>query len=702
MSQFTRVRWRFLLLVLFCHTAIAATPIHHQLDVTLEPESGHIEAEDVITLPEAVTTLMFDLHAGLELQLLTPEARIIKKTNRRSSVPIKRYKIKLPTTQNSLRVAYSGKIQHKLEDHSQDYSGGRSTSLGIISDQGVFLSISSYWFPVIADSQVSFSLHTTLPEGWHSISQGSGSTATGWSETAPQDDIYLIAGKYHIFTHPTDVAETQVYLRQPDQAVAERYLQATESYLKLFSKLLGPYPYSKFALVENFWESGYGMPSFTLLGPKVIRLPFILHSSYPHEILHNWWGNGVFIDYTKGNWSEGLTTYLADHMIREQQGQGSAYRRDALQNYVDYVTKKKDFSLHKFRGHQGQASQAIGYGKALMFFHMLRIQLGDETFLNGIRQFYLGNLYQNASYSDLQQALEKTSGQDLSTEFKQWTRRKGAPALEIAEHDLKATDDGFEFRYLLRQTQKGAPYKLQVPVYIQSEDGAELIQQTITMTKREMVVKVPMKQRPVAINVDPLFDIFRRLNPGEIPSSLGQLFSSHRSMVILPSNAEPEIRTAYKEMANGWRKREKRMKVVWDNNIRVVPKNRMLWVLGRENLLLDEFRKAATGLPMAFNDDSVEIGGKQISLDQHSVVLTSRRPKTIGWLHGHSAAAISGLARKIPHYGKYSYLAFSGDNPDNILKGQWPTENSDLQYRLQKNSKILNPPEHQPLSGPIM
>ncbi len=702
MSQFTRVRWCFLFLVLFCHAAIASTPIHHQLEVDLEPETGHIEVQDVITLREAMSTVVFDLHASLELQLLTPKARIIRKTNKRASVPIRRYKIKLPSAQDSLQVQYSGKIQHKLKDNSKDYSGGRMTSPGIISEQGVFLSISSYWFPVIANSQVSFSLRTTLPEGWHSISQGSGSTESGWSERAPQDDIYLIAGKYHIFKHPTDVAETQVYLQQPDQALAQRYLQATETYLKLFSKLLGPYPYSKFALVENFWESGYGMPSFTLLGPKVIRFPFILHSSYPHEILHNWWGNGVFVDYTKGNWSEGLTSYLADHMMREQRGKGSAYRRDTLQNYVDYVTKKKDFALNKFRGHQGQTSQAIGYGKTLMFFHMLRMQLGDETFLDGIRQFYKHSLYQTAAYSDLQQALEKASGMDLSTEFKQWTKRKGAPALEIAEHDIETLDNGFVFKYVLRQTQKGAPYKLQVPVYIQPADGADPIQQTITMTKREEVVKVPMKQRPVSINVDPLFDVFRRLDQGEIPSSLGKLFGSRRSMVILPSNAEPEIKSAYKELADGWKKREKRMKVVWDNEIRVMPRNRMLWVLGKENLLLDEFLSAATGLPIEFNDGSVEVGGKQIHLDQHSMVLTSRRPNTIGWLHGHSAAAISGLARKIPHYGKYSYLAFSGDNPDNILKGQWPTENSNLQYRLQNNTKIYNPPEHQPLSGPIM
>ena len=79
------------------------------------------------------------------------------------------------------------------------------------------------------------------------------------------------------------------------------YRQATKRYIDMYSEQIGPYAFKKFALVENFWQTGYGMPSFTLLGQQVIRFPFILHSSYPHELLHNWWGNSVFVDYETGN-----------------------------------------------------------------------------------------------------------------------------------------------------------------------------------------------------------------------------------------------------------------------------------------------------------------------------------------------------------------------------------------------------------------
>ena len=56
----------------------------------------------------------------------------------------------------------------------------------------------------------------------------------------------------------------------------------------------------------------------------MIRLPFIMHTSLGHEIAHCWWGNGVYVDYEKGNWSEGLTTYVADYLYKERASLGQA------------------------------------------------------------------------------------------------------------------------------------------------------------------------------------------------------------------------------------------------------------------------------------------------------------------------------------------------------------------------------------------
>ena len=44
----------------------------------------------------------------------------------------------------------------------------------------------------------------------------------------------------------------------------------------------------------------------------------IVGTSLGLELALSWWGNSVFIDYGKGNWSEGLATCVADHLYMER------------------------------------------------------------------------------------------------------------------------------------------------------------------------------------------------------------------------------------------------------------------------------------------------------------------------------------------------------------------------------------------------
>ncbi len=131
------------------------------------------------------------------------------------------------------------------------------------------------------------------------------------------------------------------------------------------------------------------MPGFTLLGPTVIRLPFILNSSLPHEILHTWWGNSVYVDYDKGNWSEGLTTFMADYWQQELVGNDRGYRLNALMNYSDFVSADptKDFPLRQFKGRHNSSSQAVGCGKSMMLFQMLDFRFRKRCFQKSRSRF---------------------------------------------------------------------------------------------------------------------------------------------------------------------------------------------------------------------------------------------------------------------------------------------------------------------------
>ncbi len=689
-------------ILVFNTPVIAAPVIHHDLNLSLDPKNGRLIGRDTVTLPDELITerheVSFSLHAGLHLTLKGKQFELISLDVSHIGVPVQRYRLHLAPGNRRFTLRYTGAIQHRLARPDDSYGKTERATPGVISADGVYLTGRSYWYPHFADTLSTFSMEVALPVGWRAVSQGSngqvavsgGAARTRWHELKPQEEIYLVAGRYHEYRHEDTEPAALVFLRSPDAALATKYLDATQRYVELYSRLLGSYPYKKFALVENFWETGYGMPSFTLLGPRVIRLPFIIHSSYPHEILHNWWGNSVYVAKRGGNWSEGLTAYLADHLLAEQRGRGAEYRRGVLQRYADYAGEVRDIVLTDFWGRHDEASQAIGYGKALMFFHMLRLRLGDDVFVRALRHFYRTYQFRAASYSDIRRAFEAVSGADLSAEFAQWVERAGAPRLQVDKLHVRRDGDTHRLVGVLKQTQSGPSYKLSVSIAVYLEDEAQPLRTNVILGARENRFEVSLRSRPWLVLVDPEFDVFRRLDRREIPPSLGQLFGAERVLIVVPARAPAQVRERYRDLAEHWAQGAGDIHWRWDNTLEKLPSDRSVWLFGWTNRFRSKLASAASKYHFSLAQDSVSVGGRAVARSAEAVVMAARHPRdgahAIAWLACDNPAAFAGLARKLPHYGKYSYLVFEGDDPRNVLKGQWPVIDSPLRVKLGQKS----------------
>lgn len=676
--------------------------VDHAIKAQLDPESGTIQVQDRLTLPGGgPASWELALHRDLDPRVVAGDARL-ERVARDGHLELLRLTQGAP---GPVTLAYGGRIRHGLDSSVEGVGREHQSTLGTIGPEGAFLDGGSGWYPRVAGSLQTFELEIDLPEGWHAISQGAGPDREGrpgafWSESQPQDDIYLIAGRYTLYRQPGPEVESQVWLRRPDPELAADYLAATRDYVDLYSRLIGPYPYAKFALVENFWETGYGMPSFTLLGPQVIRLPFIIHSSYPHEILHNWWGNGVYVDYESGNWSEGLTNYLADHLMKERAGQGAEYRRDALKAYGDYVRGGQDLPLTAFRARHGAASQAIGYGKSAMVFHMLRRRLGDELFLQGLGRFYQDNRFRVANWADLRDAFESVSSQDLGAYFEAWTTRKGAPRLGLADVRLEPGGEGVRVTGRLEQRQSGAPFPLLVSVVLHQEEGPPLTL-TVDLSEGSSEFALEPTSPPVRLAVDPSYDSFRELLPGESPAALSNLFGAEKGLLLLPAQAPPTLLEGYRALAEAWAKGHPGWWIAADSEVRELPKDGAIWLLGWENRLAPEFAHEARGFTLSPETGALNLGAQVLNRADTSPVLARViEGQPWGWIAAARPEALPGLARKLPHYGKYGYLAFSGDEPANILKGQWPAGDSALVQWFGPDRPELPPLTNQPLIPP--
>ena len=105
--------------------------------------------------------------------------------------------------------------------------------------------------------------------------------------------------------------------------------------------------------------------------------------------------------------------------MKEQRGEGAAYRRAALQKYADYVDENEDFPLTVFRGRHSSVTEAVGYGKTLMVFHMLRQRLGDRVFVAGLRRLYEDNGFRSAGWPDMARAFDAVADEPLGAFFAQ-------------------------------------------------------------------------------------------------------------------------------------------------------------------------------------------------------------------------------------------------------------------------------------------
>jgi aminopeptidase N len=680
--------------------------IHHQLDVVLEPDQNRIMAEDVITLHDAddKEPVIFYLNADLRIvnhskHIQLSEVLLDKQPGDTGmdrddagsdeyALKLKSYQVKFNpefSAEPSFKITYEGSISSPIEQSEENYQRGFSESPGIIAEKGVYLAGSTFWVPHFEDKLMSFELKTSLPGGWKTVSQGgrtfdelvNGRHVDVWNEDKAQEEVFLIAAKFHEYSFNAGNVKAMAFLRSPDEALANRYLETTAQYLEMYRQLVGPFPYPKFALVENFWETGYGMPSFTLLGEKIIRFPFILHSSYPHELLHNWWGNSVYVDFESGNWCEGITTYMADHLIKEQRGQGDQYRRTTLQKFADYVTPENDFPVSAFLSRYNASSEAIGYGKVSMIFHMLRQKLGDENFIRAVQRFNRENAFKIASWKNIEASFASVTDEDLSAFFTQWENRTGAP--ELALENVVYTNNEVSFRVI--QKQDASPFTLDLPVLISTTGAMEYHNIFIDSKAKDFTLQA--KSEITGLQLDPKFDVFRVLHPDEVPASLSKAYGADLSLFVLPSKADAASKKGYEAFIEQWKKGNSgEFEVIYDDALTSLPSDKSIWILGFENSFAADFHSALKAQDFEASSDALVIQKKEVTSSKHSTIVTAKHPENkdevLLFFSIAKQEAIPGLVRKLPHYGKYSYLGFVGDEPTNTVKGQWEVTNSPL------------------------
>ena len=665
-------------------TATDSTAVH-DLTIRLVPEKSELEGLDQIRIQRPGN--------GPVHLVLSPHARIqavrIDGHDHPYSFNRGRLTVNPDHSQSTLNVDLSLQYTCRFDDPApvrpvNTDNPGYGVS-GTISASGTFLLSGAGWYPRVADARQSFLLTVDGPDETVAITAGrrlsidrqGARTVSRWQIDNPLEGLSLSAGPYVVEKRTLNGLTATTYFFPANQVLAPRYLEASLRHLKRYNDLFGAYPFDEFAVAENFFPTGYGFPGYTLMGGRVLRLPFIPETSLPHEIVHSWWGNGVLVDVASGNWCEGLASYTADYLIKEQTSSRAAtdYRRQALRNYATLVSPTTDFPLSRFRSRTDPATKAVGYDKSAMVFHMLRKEVGEAAFWAALRDLYGQFRFKHASWKNLQERFEKQTGRSLDSFFRQWVYRQGAPQIKLENVRLVKGSQGY--RTVGRLVQDTPLYDITLELALDTDEGP--VGQSIRLSERLTEFEITSPTRPRSLTADPDHHLFRRLSPEEMPPTVNTMRGSTSVVMVIADRLGQRgdaIALHFSESMGL-------------DNVRMVHEADFIAAQAEAvNLLFIGLpdQPEALGLfprDLALAPKTFDAGGQHFDGLGDVLFAVARHPehpgKNVALLHTLSAEAADQAALKIPHYGRYSYLAFS--DGQNRIKGTWEVNASPVMVR---------------------
>jgi hypothetical protein len=645
-----------------CALSLAVRAAHLDLNVDLNPAARRLAAVAELIAP---ADFSFALHASLAVSSATANGRPVPVSS--TAAGDRRYWRIAGTAGAKLRIEYGGTLP--ALDAALDHRAVLTAHPPMASPEGTFLPSGSGWYPQ-PRGRFSYTVRIALPASQRGLVAGRLIEEKPPAHAAQQyvarfefaeasEGIDLMAGPYvvHEKLVPREgVAPLRLrtYFYRDLETLAQGYLEDSAGYIERYSRLIGAYPFDGFSIVASPLPTGFGMPGLTYIGARVLKLPFIRGTSLGHEVLHNWWGNGVYVDYARGNWSEGLTTFMADYAYRERESLAGAraMRFGWLRDFAA-VPPGRDIALSAFRSRTHGAAAASGYGKAAMVFFMLRDTIGAEAFASGVRRFWETRRFRRSSWHDLQHAFEESSGRPLGAFFEQWVQRAGAPGVTVKEAQARSADGKTTLTLTIEQA---APaFALEVPLAIVARGKTEM--RRARVDRERQVVTLELDFVPEGVRVDPDVRVWRALAPAELPPILRQWIVARAPRLVVAAG-ETGAQRAAESVARQFFETSPRVSdtVAIDDTREPVL---LIGLHGDVDAALARLRLPARPAPVASSAGSTQVWTVENGPQSTPVAVISAR----------DADALKAISRPLPHYGGQSYLVFDG--PRVIARGVW-------------------------------
>ena len=693
-------RWGWRLLQVFVVGAVGVGAVQAApdlvLDVVLDPESRRLEvAAEVIP---AQRDFEFVLHETLQPGDASIDGRAVRVRPAGQRDVWRAWRVEVPQGA-TLKLHYAGTLP--ALERERDHRGVLQGMPPMASPEGSYLPAGAGWYPRPA-ALFSYRVSLSVKGGQRALVAGrledeslpatpADPYRARFAFDQPTDGIDLMAGPWSVRERRLEQADGRpLRLRTYFPAgldqiagLADAYLADSQAYIERYSALIGAYPFTEFSVVASPLPTGFGMPTLTYIGEQVLRLPFIRATSLGHEILHNWWGNGVMVDYARGNWSEGLTTFMADYAYKEAESPAGAreMRLGWLRDFAA-VPAGGHQALADFRSRTHGAAAAVGYGKAAMVFVMLRDVIGEEAFARGIRLFWERERFRVAGWPELQRAFEEASGRPLAGFFRQWLTLRGGPALKLERAQLLSeagastaskgavdsgpmkVSGGAGYRLRLTLAQPEPAYALSVPVQLTAGERQET--RWVDIDGAHAVLDLVLDFAPTEVRLDAELRVWRLPCASQLPPILRQWIVARAPRLVI-ADALPALGRAgdvgdagLAEAADALARRLFERPPARSDASALGSGKEPVLLVGTHEAVTRVLRGA--GLPAA--PETLAPGG-----DVRVWTARAAGGPPLAVVAAKDAAALQAVARPLPHYGSQSWLVFEGGRV--LARGVW-------------------------------
>lgn len=503
---------------------------HHNLNIRIVPQARRAEIRDaftVVRLAKPQRVAFIRLSSDFSVTSLRSLGRPVpfKQAGGIIAVPMPR------GNSVTFEMAYSGVVSHKM-------MSSITPGLAVLS---------AYYYPTLGRLPSTADVTAVVPKGWSAVTQGELVRTTSDAKTAtftfhnplPVNYFTLDAAPYQVTKRQVAGHTLYAYLLKSQPGFADSLLDAVAQALPYFEKRFGPYPYTRYSVMDGgpimgfVALEGYSMASYgTLtLTPNVLA----------HELAHTWWGGVVPNTYLRSWWNESFARYSDEAFSRMRNN--VVERHPIGKPWWPALHSVEAFPLSTARDESSVNS--IAYEKGRVVLRLLEEQVTQPAFDKCIQEFVKEQRSGlDTDWPDFQRVVERVTGRKWGWFFNQWVRRAGWPRIELTNVVARKNEEG-QWEVSGRVSQPVNLYQCEVPLRISgavAEDGTlknnpeyNLPDASLVLTDSDKPFQFTLDHVPQKLQLDPDLDVPRTMGVDDIA-----VFDKFGNTVMQHSREEAE------------------------------------------------------------------------------------------------------------------------------------------------------------------